>query len=134
MAYINVAEWSPDQVTDWLKGKTIDGVNILQQYTSAQQHAINPMMDDGVIRVDGPSVGPSCMHALCRRRRRRRKGSHLIALLIITYCALYVQTCADEDEDRRHVCAERVSCIMSVDRQHKAQAKALTCTDIVYKQ
>lgn len=21
MAYINVAEWSPDQVTDWLKGK-----------------------------------------------------------------------------------------------------------------
>lgn len=20
MAYINVAEWSPDQVTDWLKG------------------------------------------------------------------------------------------------------------------
>lgn len=22
MAYINVAEWSPDQVTDWLKGMT----------------------------------------------------------------------------------------------------------------
>lgn len=32
MAYINVAEWCPDQVTDWLKGMTNN--NDVQFFTS----------------------------------------------------------------------------------------------------
>lgn len=30
MAYVNVAEWSPDQVAEWLKGKTGAGASVQQ--------------------------------------------------------------------------------------------------------
>lgn len=34
MAYINVAEWTPDQVTDWLKGKfKINFINFKKIYS-----------------------------------------------------------------------------------------------------
>lgn len=44
MAYINIAEWTPDQVTDWIRGKSmahLAGQGKVQQQQQQQQHSFH---------------------------------------------------------------------------------------------